>query len=100
MTTQPLPRLMEPSALQSVLGQPGILVVGVVSDEAFAQAHIPGAVHITPKALQHGQPPAPGRLPDAAHLSALFSSIGLTPDTHVVAYDGRPIALDTGCTRP
>lgn len=87
MTAHPLPRLMEPSALQAVLGQPGILVIGVVSDEAFAQAHIPGAVHITPKALQHGQPPAPGRLPDADQLSALFSSIGLTEDTHVVAYD-------------
>ncbi|TNF33120.1 MAG: sulfurtransferase [Gammaproteobacteria bacterium] len=87
MTTHPLPRLIEPAALQAALGTPGLLVVGVVSDEAFQQAHIPGAVHITPKALQHGQPPAPGRLPDAAQLSALFSAIGLTPDTHVVAYD-------------
>ncbi len=87
MTAPLLPRLIEPAALQAVLGQPGILVVGVVSDEAFRQAHIPGAVHLTPKALQHGQPPAPGRLPDAATLSALFSAIGLTPDTHVVAYD-------------
>jgi thiosulfate/3-mercaptopyruvate sulfurtransferase len=78
---------MEPAALQAVLDQPNVLVVGVVSDEAFRQAHIPGAVHITPKALQNGQPPAPGRLPDAEHLSALFSSLGLTPDTHVVAYD-------------
>lgn len=87
MTATDLPRLLEPAALHALLGRQDLLIVAVCSEDRHRQSHVPGAVRIDPKQLQHGQPPAPGRLPDAAALGALFSSIGLTPDSQVVAYD-------------
>lgn len=82
-----LPRLLEPADLHTALGQPGLRVIAVCSEERFQQGHVPGAVHVPPRLLQHGQPPAPGRLPEADHLGRLFASIGLQPGEHAVAYD-------------
>lgn len=81
--------LLEPQDLSALLAtqHDRLLIVDVSSAENYAKHRIPGAVHIEPQALQSGQPPVPGKLPDNEHLSALFSSIGLTPEHHVIAYD-------------
>ena len=64
-----------------------LLLVDVSSEKSYREGHIPGSVNLLPSALMCGEPPAPGRLPSEEKLHALMSAIGLTPDTHVIAYD-------------
>jgi len=82
-----LPLLLEPDDLAPLLGTPNLLVVDLSKAATYAQYHIPGAVHLEYAQIIHGRPPAPGLLPDDAQLNQAFSSIGLTPETHIVAYD-------------
>ncbi len=82
---EPLPRLMEPDDLEQVQGD--VLIVDLCSDEQYRQGHVPGAVHVSPRELVAGQPPTPGKLPEKGRLDALFSRLGLTPETRVVVYD-------------
>lgn len=79
-------RLLIPEQLAQ-LSPTNVLLVDVGDPQRYAQAHIPDAVHVSPRELMTGTPPAPGRLPDTRQLSELFSRLGLTPDTLVVAYD-------------
>ncbi len=81
------PLLLEPSELASRLGEPGLLIVDVGKEAVYRQAHVPGAIHLDYRRLQRGTPPAPGLPPAPAEIAALLSEIGLTPETHVVAYD-------------
>ncbi len=81
------PLLLEPEDLLPLLRKPDVLILDTSSADNHQQHHIPGAVHIAPSRLQCGIKPAPGKLPDRASLSALFSEVGLTPDKHVIAYD-------------
>ena len=87
MTEPLLPLLVEPAELESKLGTPGLLVVDLSRPEIHAQAHLPGAVAVDYSSINAAAPPAMGLLPDAARLSATLSAIGLTADTHVLAYD-------------
>ena len=64
-----------------------LLIVQVTSPAVFAQAHIPGAMHVAPTDLVRGHPPAPGELPPESALTALFRRIGLTAGRTVVTYD-------------
>ncbi|MEE4190371.1 MAG: rhodanese-like domain-containing protein [Halieaceae bacterium] len=88
MTNANLALLIEPedfSARRDALDN--LLLVEVSSPDAYRAGHIPGAVHLPPGVLQHGAPPAPGRIPEQERLDEIFSYLGLTPDHHVVAYD-------------
>ena len=85
--TDALPPLIEPEQLEALLGMPGLLIVDLSRAETHQRYHIPGAVFIDYTQLVQMRPPVGGLLPDPAQLSAVFSAIGLTPDTHVVAYD-------------
>ncbi len=85
--TRPDPdRLLTPETLEA-LPADHVLLVDVGSPERYTEAHIPGAVLVTPAELVDGRPPASGRLPDTARLTQLFSRLGLSPQTKVVAYD-------------
>ena len=79
--------IIEPEALADALGDPKLLIVDVSQAATYAQAHVPGAVHVDPRELVCGIPPAPGKLPAKDKLEALFSRIGYTPDKHIVTYD-------------
>lgn len=85
--SNPLPLLLSPQTLAGVLGEKNLLIVDLGKEQVYQQAHVPGAIHLDFRRLQKGEPPAPGLMPDLETLSALFSEIGLTPDTHVIAYD-------------
>lgn len=87
MTPLNLPLLIEPADLEPLLNHPNLLIVDLCRPEQYASAHIPGAVYLPFTQLMSGQQPGPGKLPPEAALSQLFSALGLTPDTHVVAYD-------------
>lgn len=89
MTSPSLPLLIEPQQLLPLLdsSEYPLLILDVSSRDNYLKHHVPGAIHIEPKALQCGAPPVPGKLPSIEQLEALFSSIGLRPDHHVIAYD-------------
>jgi thiosulfate/3-mercaptopyruvate sulfurtransferase len=82
-----LPLLVEPAELQPQLGAENLLIVDLSKGEAYAQGHVPGAVHLDYSQIVAAEPPAMGRLPDAAHLTEAFRTVGLRPESHVVAYD-------------
>ncbi|MFP6844622.1 MAG: rhodanese-like domain-containing protein [Thalassolituus sp.] len=82
-----LPLLLEPEDLAELLPLDGVLIIDQCKAETFLEHHIPGAVHLDFKRLQLGVAPTPGALPSNADLSAVFSELGLTPDTHVVCSD-------------
>lgn len=84
-----IPLLLEPQQLQTLLNDSPkpLLIVDVSSADNYHKHHVPGALHIEPKQLQLGQPPAPGKLPTVEQLQALFSQLGLTDKHHVIAYD-------------
>ena len=87
MSRPSLPFVVEPDELQAALGRNDILVVDLSPAQSYHQSHIPGAAHLDYAELIDPKPPIAGILPEPKRLSALFSSLGLTPDTHVVAYD-------------
>lgn len=83
-----LPLILEPEALLSATEQhSNLLIVDLCSPNSYEAGHVPNAVYVHPSELMLGQPPAPGKLPPKERLDALFSHLGLTPDTHVVVYD-------------
>lgn len=87
------PLLLSGKAFAPHLQDENLLILDVGKSAIYEQAHLPGAIHVDYRLLQKGDMPAPGLLPSDEALVALFSSLGLTSDTHVVAYD------DEGGTR-
>ena len=79
--------LIEPEQLHSCFDDPALLIVDLSDPAHYGDRHIAGAVHIDYAELVRIEPPALGLTPDEAHLSALGSRIGLSPQRHVVAYD-------------
>ena len=63
------------------------LLVQVTSERVYAAAHPPGAVHVDPRELVSGTPPATGRLPGKERLAVLFRRIGYRPGSEVVVLD-------------
>ena len=84
-----LPLIVEPAALEAALGTDGLLVVDLNEAPMYAQGHVPGAVNLAYASLIGPRPPAMGTIAGPDQLSAALSGIGLTPDHHVVAYDGE-----------
>lgn len=87
MSQADLPLIIEPEQLIRELDRDNLLVVDLCSEENYRRGHLPGAVHVSPRELVDGTPPAPGKLPGKERLEALFSRLGLSENTHVVAYD-------------
>tara|TARA_Y100001947_G_scaffold41381_1_gene34257 strand:- start:446 stop:1270 length:825 start_codon:yes stop_codon:yes gene_type:complete len=81
------PLTLEIEELLPVMPSDQILLVSVCAEEVFFNHHIPGSVLIRPAELVSGIKPATGKLPNAEHLSTIFSRIGLSKEKHVVAYD-------------
>ena len=87
MTQSSLPLLVESVALEQSLGAENLLIVDLCRPEIYSQQHVPGAVHFDFAQIVTAKRPAMGLLPDEKHLSKVLSAIGLTPESHVVAYD-------------
>lgn len=82
-----LPLLLEPEALNACLADATLLIIDLGKASVYQQVHVPGAVLLNVKELISGVQPSPGKLAPLEQISAVLSSIGLTPDTHVVVYD-------------
>jgi thiosulfate/3-mercaptopyruvate sulfurtransferase len=89
MNRRRLPLVVEPDELQAALGDERILVADLSQAQFYHQSHIPGAVHVDYARIVSAKPPVMGLLPAAEQLGALFSSLGLTAETQVVAYDNE-----------
>lgn len=82
-----LPLVIEPADLADRLNAPELILVDLTNANRYAEGHLPGARFVDPKQTQRGQPPAPGQLPDKAHLEALFGALGHRSDAVYVVYD-------------
>jgi len=87
MSVLDLPLIIEANELAPLLDQDDLLVVDLCQEATYAQYHIPGAVHIEYSQIIAANPPVHGLVPEAAELERLFSAIGISENTHVVAYD-------------
>ena len=79
--------IVEPEELEPKLGSENLIVVDVSKLDIYSQMHIPGALHVDYPAIISARPPAAGLLPDDSQLNRVFSDLGISSDTHVVAYD-------------
>lgn len=83
-----LPLIIEPEQLAAHLGDAQLLIIDVpLRAESYFEGHVPGARFLDFRRLMKGSGEVPNDVPDVEALSQLFSSLGLTRDTHVVAYD-------------
>ncbi|GHE20462.1 sulfurtransferase [Halomonas urumqiensis] len=83
-----LPLIVEPEQLVEHLDEPTLLIIDVpLKADSYATGHVPGAIFLDHRLLMRGEGDVPSREPTEEALSQLFSSLGLTRDTHVVAYD-------------
>lgn len=89
MSSSPLlPLIAEPAQLADVMGHADLLIIDVpLNAESYQQGHVPGAIYLDHRQLLKGEGDVPNLEPDEDALSTLFSELGLTPNTHVVAYD-------------
>jgi thiosulfate/3-mercaptopyruvate sulfurtransferase len=84
-----VPVILQAEALQRLLGQPDVIVVDLSGEAAYERQHIPGAVNVDATLLGSSRPPVMGLLPAEDVLSRLLSGAGITPSSHVVAYDSE-----------
>lgn len=87
MTDATLPLILEPEQLQQRLGDPSLLIIDLGKAETYAQGHVPGAIFLEYPQLIRIEKPQMGLLPDIEHMQALVSRLGISEDTHVIAYD-------------
>ena len=79
--------IIEPEELEALLGDPSIVIVDLCKAKQYKKAHIPGAHFVNYPDLIHIEKPMMGLLPSEEQFSKLVSSLGITADSHVVAYD-------------
>jgi thiosulfate/3-mercaptopyruvate sulfurtransferase len=87
MSSPLLPLIVEPAELEQQLVNPQVLIVDLCKPEIYPQSHIPGAVHLDYAQIVAARRPVMGLLPEKQQLEEALSSIGLTHELHVVAYD-------------
>ena len=87
MSDRLLPLIVEPEQLETVLGDERLVVVHISKPERYAQFHVPGAVFVEGAHYVKVEKPVAGLLPDAQSFAQLLGSLGISPHSHVVAYD-------------
>ncbi|MCC6206680.1 MAG: sulfurtransferase [Gammaproteobacteria bacterium] len=87
MTAFPL--ILQPAELARRLDAAELIIVDLSSAAAYAGQHIPGAVNVDFGRITASRPPVMGLLPAAEDFGRLLSGAGITPHTHVVAYDSE-----------
>jgi thiosulfate/3-mercaptopyruvate sulfurtransferase len=93
MSNPILPLIVEPGELEAALGGDRLLVVDMDPAEFYAEEHLPGAVNVPYEELLAGLPPATGKIAGDDALSSVFSTVGIKPDSHIVAYDAQAGAM-------
>ncbi|MFV2060640.1 MAG: sulfurtransferase [Gammaproteobacteria bacterium] len=89
MTNSQLPLIMSSENLEQLLqnSTSKVLLIDMASPNSYIQHHITEAVFLDYSWIVRIEPPRMGLLPKTEQLNSVFNAIGLTPDTHVIAYD-------------
>jgi thiosulfate/3-mercaptopyruvate sulfurtransferase len=87
MSSPALPLIVQPEQLEARREDPVLLIVDLSDQPTYAMHHVPGAIHLAYGHIVAPRPPAMGLLPDDQRLGEVLSAVGVSPDTHVVAYD-------------
>ena len=82
-----LPLVIEPDELVSIQNETCILIVDLTNHKQYSQAHIPNAVFLDYAHIVGMNQPYTGLLPDTKQFAHIINSLGITPNTHIVAYD-------------
>lgn len=82
-----IPLLIEAHHLEDMMGEQDLIIVDLCKPTQFAKAHIPGALFVSYGDIVRIDKPTMGLLPDDDSFSKLCSGLGITADSHVVAYD-------------
>lgn len=82
-----LPFILEATDLEEQLQRPDLVIIDLCKIDNYAEKHIPGALWLDYGKIVRMQRPVMGLLPELDQLGALFSSLGITNKSHVVAYD-------------
>jgi len=85
--TKPIALVIEPEELQSIQNNENILIIDLSTAKQYQQAHIPNAAFIDYKHIVGMNQPYTGLLPEPAQFEQTINSLGITPDTHIIAYD-------------
>lgn len=64
-----------------------VLLVDLSTHQQYTQAHIPGAVFLDYAHIVGMDKPYTGLLPDAASFEHILNTLGITANTHILAYD-------------
>lgn len=83
-----LPLVISSNQLEAHCWHDRLVIVDIpLQAERYNCGHIPGARRLDFMQLLSGQLPTPTAAPDDLTIAAFLSHLGITPDTHVVAYD-------------
>ncbi len=84
-----IPLILDADDLAPLLDTDGVVIVDLSNESAYEAGHIPGAIRIEAAELGAARPPVMGLLPPEAAIGGLLSAAGITPDSHVIAYDSE-----------
>jgi len=87
VTESLLPLIAEPEQLEAVLNDGNLVVVHITKPERYAEFHVPGAIFLQGAQFVRVEKPVMGLLPHPGDLQQVLENAGISPDTHVVAYD-------------
>jgi len=82
-----LPLVIEPEQLKELPQKENLLIIDLSTHKQYLQAHIPGAVFLDYSHIVGMNRPYTGLLPEPEQFSHIINSLGITPDTHIIAYD-------------
>jgi len=82
-----LPLVIEPEQLRDLKTDEKILLVDLSTHKQYLQAHIPAAVFLDYAHIVGMNRPYTGLLPEPEQFAHIINSLGITPDTHIIAYD-------------
>lgn len=80
--------VIEPSDLDNLIKTKteNLVIIDLGKEERYLNAHIPGALLVTPAQTQAGAP-IPGFAPSEEQLSQLMQSLGIDENSHIIVYD-------------
>ena len=79
--------LIEPSELQTRLGDNDFIIVDLCNQALYQQKHVPGAIHLSGNHLVAGTPPVPGACPSLDQLQQVINYLGIDGSKPVILYD-------------
>lgn len=82
-----LPLVIDPNQLEDIIATDNIVLVDMCKPDQYAKGHIANAVYLDYPLIISGEKPVMGRLPDIEKLNQALSTLGITKDSHVIAYD-------------